>query len=340
MRSQTVERIDSYSYDCEAVLVPGEGGIGSIFHYIKGRFEAHQRVYVVRNFSHAVEPKFVYYAMASLFPRQAARHSVKAAVDSLRLPTFKSFVFPCPADRAVQRRIALLFSACDHAIQAAEDLITAKLEFKRGLMQELLTGKRRFPGFSGEWRDQRLGDVARIGTGSRDNQDKVAGGEYPFFVRSQHVERIDSYSYDCDAVLVPGEGGVGSIFHYVQGKFEAHQRVYVIREFADSVCPKFIYYAITNGFGRQAKRHSVKAAVDSLRLPTFQSFSFPCPTECDEQRRVSRFFSLLDTEISHLQALAENLRDQKRGLMQRVFSGEIDLPELAGNAGAETEVPA
>jgi type I restriction enzyme S subunit len=44
-------------------------------------------------------------------------------------------------------------------------------------------------------------------------------GEYPFFVRSENIQRINRYSHDCEAILVPGEGRIGDIFHYIKLKF-------------------------------------------------------------------------------------------------------------------------
>jgi type I restriction enzyme S subunit len=163
----------------------------------------------------------------------------------------------------------------DRIVQAIKDIdgliagierVTAKKELtKQGLMQQLLTGETRLKGFAGDWKKVRLGEIAHIKTGSRNNQDKAPLGRYPFYVRSATVERIDTYSYDCEAILVPGEGGIGSIFHYVRGKFEVHQRVYKISDFQRSAVGKFVYYYMRQCFGRHAMENSVKATVDSLR---------------------------------------------------------------------------
>ena len=62
----------------------------------------------------------------------------------------------------------------------------------------------------------------------KNNQDKVEKRSLSFFVRSQIVESINTYSFDGEAILVPGEGNIGKIFHYINGKFDFHQRVYKI----------------------------------------------------------------------------------------------------------------
>ena len=72
-------------------------------------------------------------------------------------------------------------------------------------MQQLLTGKKRLPGFSGPWMERKLGAISHIKTGSCNGDQAVDNGKYPFFVRSQKVYAIDSYSYDGEAILVPGK---------------------------------------------------------------------------------------------------------------------------------------
>src|SRR5213596_2856254 len=83
-----------------------------------------------------------------------------------------------------------------------------------------------------EWGLERVREVASITTGKRNTQDRVEDGAFPFFVRSQTVESINSYSFDGEAVLTAGDGvGTGKVFHYIHGKFDFHQRVYRISNF-------------------------------------------------------------------------------------------------------------
>ena len=64
----------------------------------------------------------------------------------------------------------------------------------------------------------KVGSVAEVGTGSSNGNEATDDGEYPFFVRSQTVKAKNDYEYDEEAIIIPGEGGVGDIFHYVNGK--------------------------------------------------------------------------------------------------------------------------
>jgi type I restriction enzyme S subunit len=185
-----------------------------------------------------------------------------------------------------QRAIAAALSDLDALIGSLDKLIAKKRDMKQAAMQELLTGKRRLPGFSGEWEVKRLGEIANIKTGSSNNQDKIDEGKYPFFVRSATVERINSYSHDCEAILVPGEGGIGSIFHYINGRFNVHQRVYVISQFIPEISGKFVYLYMAMHFGAHAMQNTMKATVDSLRLPTFQNFTVNAPPTLEEQNAI------------------------------------------------------
>ena len=72
---------------------------------------------------------------------------------------------------------------------------------------------------------ERIGDIAEVSTGKSNGNEAQEDGKYPFFIRSQTVKAKDDYEFDEEAIIIPGEGGVGDIFHYVKGKYALHQRV-------------------------------------------------------------------------------------------------------------------
>ncbi|EOW9338302.1 restriction endonuclease subunit S [Vibrio cholerae] len=260
----------------------------------------------------------------------------------------KNFILPLPSV-IEQTAIANALSDVDALIQELEKLIAKKQAIKTATMQQLLTGRTRLPQFAhhpdgrkkgykpselGEipedWEVVCLGDLATIKTGSRNNQDKEANGAYPFFVRSETVERLNTFSYDCEAILVPGEGGIGSIFHYIHGKFDAHQRVYVIRNF-QNCSGKFVYLQMRQNFGAHAMENSVKATVDSLRLPTFQNFTLLLPS-VEEQDEVARILWDMDEEVKALGLRLAKTRQIKQGMMQELLTGKTRLVKPAGVA--------
>ncbi|MGR3555532.1 MAG: restriction endonuclease subunit S [Paracoccus sp. (in: a-proteobacteria)] len=224
-----------------------------------------------------------------------------------------------------QQAIAAALSDADGVVAGLERVIAKKRLIKQGAMQDLLTARRRLPGFSGEWEVKRLGDVARVATGGRNNQDKDPMGEYPFFVRSDTVERIRSFSYDCEAILVPGEGRIGEIFHYINGRFDVHQRVYCISAFSEETSGRFIYFVLRQFFGAHAMINTVKATVDSLRRPTFTGFEFRCPPSFSEQQAIAAVLSDMDAEIQALESRLTKARAVKEGMMQNLLTGRVRL---------------
>ena len=92
----------------------------------------------------------------------------------------------------------------------------------------------------------------------KDVKDKKDDGKYPFFFFFEKIERIDSYSFDGEAILIPGDGKIGEVYHYINGKFDYHQRVYKISNFHNDVFGKYIYYYLEKNFLRQAMKKYCK----------------------------------------------------------------------------------
>ena len=92
-----------------------------------------------------------------------------------------------------------------------------------------------------DWEVRIIKDFADITTGSQNTQDRIDNGEYPFFVRSSKVERINKYIFDTEGVITAGDGvGTGKIYHYINGKFGLHQRCYLVYNF-ERVSAKYFY---------------------------------------------------------------------------------------------------
>jgi type I restriction enzyme S subunit len=99
------------------------------------------------------------------------------------------------------------------------------------------------------WEIDKIKNLTSITTGAKNTQDKVDDGDYPFFVRSSIVERINSYSFDGEAVLTAGDGvGTGKIYHYINGKFDFHQRVYRISDFCEKLNGYFFTFSLAITF--------------------------------------------------------------------------------------------
>ncbi|MEE3450569.1 MAG: restriction endonuclease subunit S [Acutalibacteraceae bacterium] len=169
--------------------------------------------------------------------------------------------------------------------------------------------------YPSDWKEDRVSNVVEISTGCRDTQDNKATGRYPFFVRSPIVERIDVADYDCEAVLTAGDGvGTGKVFHYYNGKFAAHQRVYVMNNFRE-VDGKYFYYFFSKNFIKEVEKYTAKSSVDSVRRAMIADMEFTHP-QLPEQQDIVRVLTAFDSYIADLAELIEKKRGIRDGALE------------------------
>ena len=182
------------------------------------------------------------------------------------------------------------------------------------------------------WEVRRLRTLANIKTGGRDTVDQQEEGKYPFFVRSQTVERINTWSFDGEAVLTAGDGvGVGKVFHYVNGKFDYHQRVYKFSNFR-AVIGRFFFYFFKEMLRFEVLQGTAKSTVDSLRLPMLQNFPVVV-LPLSEQRAIVAFIDCetakIDALIAKIHEAVDRLRELRTALISAAVTGKIDVREAA-----------
>ena len=144
-----------------------------------------------------------------------------------------------------------------------------------------------------------LGEVAEIGTGSSNRQDEDDLGKYPFYVRSKNILRSSSYQFDETAIIIPGEGGIGDIYHYVEGKYALHQRAYRVHLLDESILSKFLFHYMRACFKEYIISKSVGATATSIRKPMLEKFQIPLPPLSVQQEivRILDKFTQLEAEL-------------------------------------------
>ncbi len=175
------------------------------------------------------------------------------------------------------------------------------------------------------WELVRTRYLCNLCTGGKDTINRVDDGKYPFYVRSPKVERIDTYSFDGEAILMAGDGvGAGKVFHYAVGKFDYHQRVYNFHNFKH-VLGKFFYNYISNNFKYIIDEGGAKNTVDSVRLYMIQNFITTVPP-LEEQVEICNYIEqkekVFDTSISNAQHQIELLQEYKQSLITEVVTGK------------------
>ena len=180
------------------------------------------------------------------------------------------------------------------------------------------------------WEVRRLRSLANIKTGGRDTVNRRDDGKYPFFVRSQTIEKIDTWSFDGEAVLTAGDGvGVGRVFHYIDGKFDYHQRVYKFSDFCN-VYGKFFYHYFRSTLRHEVLQGTAKSTVDSLRLPMLQNFPVtlpPLPEQLAIVEYLDKAIVGIDAAIARRQI--ELLQEYRTRLIADVVTGKLDVREAA-----------
>lgn len=151
----------------------------------------------------------------------------------------------------------------------------------------------------------KIKDIAQVGTGSSNGNEADEDGKYPFFVRSQIVKSKNDFEYDEEAIIIPGEGGIGDIFHYINGKYALHQRVYRIHFTTQQINVKFAFYYMKSAFKRFIMTKAVSATVTSIRKPMIEDFEIPVPP-LPVQEEIVR---ILDT-FTELQAELQKRKQQ------------------------------
>lgn len=371
VRSNCIARIDSYSFDGEAILIPGEGGIGNIFHYINGKFDYHQRVYKISNFADDLNGKFLYYYLQKYFGIYALSLTVKATVDSLRLPTFKEFIISIPNSVEEQQRIATALSDVDALIAALDKKIAKKCLIKQGAMQQLLTGKKRLAGFFAPWVEKKIYEIGKL-TGSGVDK-KIIVGEQSIRL----VNFLDVFREDCifnknlhfwttasDSKIKTCNVLQGDIFFTPSSEMPYDIALSAVAmESMDSVCYSYHIYRLrlfedtnllyrvymfkSNSFYEQANvacEGSGKRYV--ISLSKFNNLTVYYPSNKPEQQAIATILSDMDKEIADLEARRDKYKLIKNGMMQKLLTGQIRLikPQakvipLAPQMPATKEIP-
>lgn len=172
-----------------------------------------------------------------------------------------------------------------------------------------------------DWEIIELGDVLKIETGSKNAENSSVNGVYPFFTRAEETQKIDTYSYDTEALFIAGEGNFR--VKYYNGKFEAHQRTYVLTSKDNSIDLSYLQKAIQPKITRLIST-SVGSTVMSLRKPQIAEIDVLSPKKKKEQQKIAEVLNEVDNAISKIEELFEKNKRIKTALMQDLLNYGVD----------------
>jgi len=264
----------------------------------------------------------------------------------------KNDVLSCPLTipptKAEQEAIAEALSDADVFIESLEQLIAKKRQIKQGAMQELLTGKKRLPGFSGEWSiismRKHASIKARIGWQALTTEEYLDSGTYYLVTGTDFIggrvnwstcHFVDEWRYKQDRniqlkngdVLLTKDGTIGKVGFVENLHIPAtlNSGVFVIRPLDKAFVELFVFYILASKvFDEFLSKITAGSTITHLYQKDFVSFEFLAP-ELNEQTAIATILSDMDAEIAALEEKLTKTRSIKQGMMHNLLTGKIRL---------------
>jgi len=258
----------------------------------------------------------------------------------------KDEVLQCPVLQPPiieQEKIACIITTWDKAIELKEKLIEQKKEQKKGLMQKLLTGEVRLPGFDGEWKHIKLGKFVKLQGGFAFKSSEFKQEGIPIIRISNIVPEITDtnqefvYYDEIDGLSESFKVNFGDILIAMSGATTGKVGLYKKNEFAylnqrvgkfvnldgSKLDYSFLYYLVKSSmFKLQLKEELATGAQPNISSKQIERFNFKIPP-LDEQKGISNILNQIDKSIFLLEKEVDLLTQQKKGLMQLLLTGKI-----------------
>ena len=283
--------------------------------------------------SDEVTNDYLYRYLQMSAPKLAAL-GTGSTVKGITLGDLRRLVVSFPKSHTEQQRITDILSTWDQAIELTSALLAATRKRKHGLMQILLTGKRRFPEFEGQpWRQVRLGDVVSL---SKRRFDPRQDDKAHRCIELEHIESktgrllgfIESNQQaSLKAIFKPGDVLFGKLRPYLRKfatpnfKGVCSTEIWVLQPKMQIVMSSFLYYLIqSDGFMAEAEKSS------GSRMPRadwkiVSEYCFLLPRR-NEQDRIASMLDLCTQEANALTTKIELLRTERKALMEKLLTGQ------------------
>ena len=234
-----------------------------------------------------------------------------------------------------QEKIAEILSTWDEAINLTINLIESKKQFKKALMQNLLTAKIRFPQFKDEWKETKLGEICDISAGTSKSRFIGDGKFYIVDMGSitqdglLNLTKTTNLSQDFldfgDLVMPKDDIGGGKIIGKVavidkDNTYVLSDHIFRIKTTENS---NFLAYLINSDLINKKIRREVSGTAQlGLSKRTIENLKIKLPN-LKEQQKIAEVLTACDDEINLLNLKLENLKRQKQGLMQKLLSAKV-----------------
>ncbi|WP_051316923.1 restriction endonuclease subunit S [Haloplasma contractile] len=236
----------------------------------------------------------------------------------------KSLLLPLPS-LSEQNKIANILSTWDKAIDLKEELIKQKKEQKRGLMQLLLTGKKRLKEFTGEWNEVKLKQVGKLYQPQTISQSQLKASGYPVYGANGLIGYYDQYNHDTWQIMITCRGSTCGTVNKSKAKSWITGNAMVLNTDENKdVVKDFVYYLCLNSNFQKLVSGSGQPQITRNPLETFKIIM---PTDLKEQKAIADVLSTADKEINLLEQQLDQLKQQKKGLMQLLLTGIVRVKD-------------
>lgn len=318
----------SYTHDGCYPLIGRQGELCGNVMFAAGKFHATEHAVVVKAKDYT-DTTWLYFKLVDL---KLNRYATGQAQPGLSVKNLENISFIAPRCALEQKKIAQILSTWDNAISATERLLENSQQRKKGLMQQLLTGKKRLPGFEGEWQWLRANEVFRTVSkkNNGDHEELLAvtqdQGVLPRSLLERRVVMPDG-STSGYKLVVP-RNFIISLRSFQGGLEYSEYRglvspAYTVLEPTREINDAFYkqYYKSYDFIGHLAV--AVVGIRDGKQI-SYGDFSFlkiPYP-DVGEQQAIANVLTTADQEIDALQKRLDHLKQEKKALMQQLLTGK------------------
>ncbi|WP_300717954.1 restriction endonuclease subunit S [uncultured Brachyspira sp.] len=223
-----------------------------------------------------------------------------------------------------QKRIASVLSLCDEAIENLNKLIYKKELYKKGVMQRVLTGEERFEGFTDEWIFKPLEKLCNIKKGEQKNKlDLIENGKYPVLSGGMDFSGYyNLYNREANTITISEGGNSCGYVNFIKTKFWASGHCYTLHDV--NIDSLFLYQCLKYNESKIMKLR-LGSGLPNIQLSYIKEYTLKIPKSIEEQNKIASFLSTIDEDIDNIKKLLELRKEQKKGLMQRLLTGEIRI---------------
>ena len=261
---------------------------------------------------------FIAYCFQSHIIKHQIHQHLGATINQITNKSLNSFQVPFPPI-AEQDAIASALRDVDALLEGLNRLITKKRDLKNAVMQQLLTGRMRLPGFDGEWKLKPLGDMLTVCYGKSHRDVIATDGPYPVLASGGQIGTAERPLYDKASVLIGRKGTIDKP-RYMGTPFWAIDTLFYTAV-KDDNCARFFYYRFCL---IQWMQYNEASGLPSLSANTIESIEVTCP-EPPEQASIATVLFDMDAEICALENRHKKTQDLKQAIVQELLTGRTRL---------------